>query len=105
MLEPIQRRVLIVGLALVVAATAACGRSTEVSSTFTVEGMTCESCSAAITGALMKIEGVEDASADHLAGTARAVHRVPDVPADRLAAEIEGLGYTVTAVETTPVGS
>ncbi|MCU0304685.1 MAG: heavy-metal-associated domain-containing protein [Thermoanaerobaculales bacterium] len=105
MIEPTTRTLLIVGLVLVAAATAACGGSTEVSTTFIVEGMTCESCSAAITGALLKIEGVEEASADHLAGTARAVHRVPDAPADRLAAEIESLGYNATAVETTPVGS
>jgi copper chaperone CopZ len=97
-------KLLIVALALTVAAAAACGRTSTVSTTFTVEGMTCESCSAAITDALMKVEGVEQASADHLTGSARAIHLSPDVPTDRLAAEIEGLGYTVTAVASAPVG-
>ena len=80
-----------------------CNRSTTVDASFTVEGMHCESCSSAITEALVKVDGVESASADHVTGSAKA--RFPRRACHRseLAAEIEGLGYTVTAVKTTPV--
>jgi copper chaperone CopZ len=93
-----------VAVALVIVAVAACGRTTTVEASFTVEGMTCESCSSAITDALAKIDGVEQATADHLAGTASAVFRSPAASAEQLANEIEGLGYTVTATTTVPVG-
>jgi copper chaperone CopZ len=64
--------------------------------------MTCESCSSAITDALTKVDGVEQATADHVAGTAEAVVTSPAVSPEQLAAEIEGLGYTVTSISTTP---
>ena len=70
----------VVVLAVFVGALAGCGASEPVQVVFTVEGMTCESCSAAITETLSKVEVVE-----------------------QLSAEIEGLGYTVTATEVTPV--
>lgn len=82
---------------------AACSRSTAVTASFTVEGMHCESCSAAITDALMKVDGVESASADHVAGTADATFHEPEATPEQLTAEIEGLGYTVTSVTITPV--
>lgn len=91
--------VLIVGAWMV----SGCTRSTTVETSFTVEGMHCESCSSAITEALTKVEGVESASADHVSGSASARFRSPGVSPDELAAEIEGLGYTVTAVKTTPI--
>lgn len=80
-----------------------CDRSTTVDATFTVEGMHCGSCSSAITDALEKVDGVESASADHAMGSAQARFQSPGVSPDQLKAEIEGLGYKVTAVETTPV--
>lgn len=67
---------------------------------FVVEGMTCSSCSNAIITTLNGIEGVTDATADHVAGTAGAVIVSPSITADQLAREIEGLGYTVTATAT-----
>jgi copper chaperone CopZ len=98
---------MIITLLVVVTVTAAvlsgCGEAQAVQASFTVEGMTCESCSEAITDTLSKLDGVETASADHIAGTAQAVIVSPDVSPEQLAAEIEGLGYTVTATETAPV--
>jgi copper chaperone CopZ len=78
--------------------TTACGEEPSYSVEFAIDGMTCDSCSAAITTALERVDGVDSASADHLAGTAEAVVHGRDVSPDDLAAEIEGLGYTVTAV-------
>lgn len=93
-------------LVLTIAAmVAGCSRSSTVQATFTVEGMHCESCSAAITEALGKVDGVNAASADHAKGSAEARFQSPGVSPEQLTAEIEGLGYTVTAVTTEPVES
>ncbi len=94
-----------IGVVIVAILAAACSRSTTVEASFTVEGMHCESCSSAITEALEKVDGVESASADHATGSAEAVFRSPDATPEQLAAEIEGLGYTVTAVKTTTIES
>jgi copper chaperone CopZ len=80
-----------------------CGRSETLRVSFTVEGMTCESCSSAITDSLTKIDGVEHAEADHVAGTARAIYVSPRVKPELLEAQIESLGYTVTGIEIAPV--
>lgn len=95
----------LLGIAVVIVAVAAggCSRSTTVHTSFTVEGMHCESCSSAITEALERVDGVESASADHAAGSAEATFRTPGATPEQLAAEIEGLGYTVTAIKTTPI--
>lgn len=69
---------------------------------FTVEGMHCDGCSAAITGALERMDGVSEATADHEKGRAEAVYRPKKVSAEELKAAIEKLGYTVTAMGTTP---
>ena len=90
-------------LTAVIGILAGCGPSEPVEVVFTVEGMTCESCSAAITETLSKVEGVERASADHVAGSAEAVFVESEVTVEQLSAEIEGLGYTVSATEITPV--
>lgn len=87
-------------LVLIAVAALGCGRSSTVRVTFTVDGMTCESCSAAITDALTKVDGVEQATADHVAGTAEAVVASPAVSPEQLVVEIEGLGYTVTSIST-----
>jgi copper chaperone CopZ len=91
-------------LAVAALAVGGCARTEPVEVAFTVEGMHCESCSAAITQALQQLEGVESATADHAAGTAAATCRSSEVDPERLAAEIEGLGYTVTSVTVTPAG-
>ncbi|MEE4270783.1 MAG: heavy-metal-associated domain-containing protein [Thermoanaerobaculales bacterium] len=70
---------------------------------FTVDGMTCGSCSSAITTALSEMNGVTRASADHEAGTAEAVITSSEVSVQQLAAEIESLGFTVTGTTTEPV--
>ena len=74
-----------------------------VSTKFEVEGMHCDGCSATIVGTLKRLDGVLSASAEHEDGVARATYRPRDVSADQLKAAIEKLGYTVTAMETTPV--
>jgi copper chaperone CopZ len=100
---PAERVLISVVLIIAAGMISGCNRSTTVDASFTVEGMHCESCSSAITESLEKVEGVESASADHVSGSAQARFSSPGVSPDELAAEIEGLGYTVTAVETTPV--
>ncbi len=77
---------------------AGCGDQPSYSVEFTVEGMTCDHCSAAITAALEGVDGVEHASADHVSGLVEAVVRGRGVSPDELSAEIEGLGYTVTSL-------
>lgn len=99
----VERLATAVLLVAVVGMILGCDRTTTVDATFTVEGMHCESCSSAITDALEKVDGVESASADHAMGSAQARFQSPGVSPDQLKAEIEGLGYNVTAVETTPV--
>lgn len=101
----VDRVVLGILVMVIVAMVAGCSRSSTVQATFTVEGMHCESCSSAITEALEKVEGVNGASADHAKGSAEASFQSPGVSPEQLTAEIEGLGYTVTAVETAPVES
>lgn len=91
-------------LALAATATAIAGDSGDtVSTTFEVEGMHCDGCSATIVGTLERVDGVVSASAEHEKGVAEATYRPREVSADQLKAEIEKLGYTVTAMETTPV--
>ena len=97
-------RVLIAVVLIIIAGMiSGCNRSTTVDASFTVEGMHCESCSSAITDALTKLDGVESASADHVSGSAKARFQSQGVSPDELAAEIEGLGYTVTAIKTIPI--
>jgi copper chaperone CopZ len=69
---------------------------------FTIEGMHCDGCSAAIVGALQRLDGVIEASADHEKGEAVAVYLRRKVSVGDLEQAIEKLGYTVTATETAP---
>jgi Cu+-exporting ATPase len=94
---------LIVAVVIAAPLLIACGGAVPVEASFTVTGMTCESCSAAIIDTLSKIEGVEGATADHLTGSASAVFRPTEVSAEILASEIEGLGYTVTETTQRPL--
>ena len=82
----------------------ACAGDAESKTTFTVEGMHCDSCSTAITQALETTDGVTSAWADHEAGVAEAVHRTSAVSDEALKSIIEKLGYTVTGVSSEPVG-
>jgi copper chaperone CopZ len=74
-----------------------------VTTTFTVEGMHCDGCSATIKGTLERIEGVVSAEADHEAGTAVAVYDAKKVSAEELQRAIEKLGYSVKGFETAAV--
>jgi copper chaperone CopZ len=95
-------RVVVVAVAAVVTL-AGCGGTESARSVFTVEGMHCESCSSAITTSLEKTDGVVEASADHVKGTAEAVYDPRKVEVETLKAEIEELGYTVTGMSTEAV--
>jgi copper chaperone len=99
------RRLAILGLAMMAVAAGGCRRSEPVEIAFTVEGMHCEGCEAAITQALERVDGVEAASADQAAGIGIATCRSRKVDPQQLAGEIEGLGYTVTSVRVIPNGS
>ena len=99
----VDRVVLGIFVVIVAIVVAGCNRSTTLQASFSVEGMHCESCSSAITEALEKMDGVDSASADYAKGSARASFHSPRVSPEELVAEIEGLGYTVTDVKTTPV--
>lgn len=78
-----------------------CGREPVVERTvFSVEGMTCDSCSSGIIATLEKVEGVVRVSADHETGVAEAVYHQSEVEIDELEAEIEKLGFTVVGVTT-----
>lgn len=80
---------------------AACNHEADQSRTFfTVEGMHCDACSTSIVTALERVDGVNEASADHEKGTAEATYQPRTVEADTLRAEIEKLGYTVLGMET-----
>jgi len=91
-------------VAAVLLAAAACGRDVErAQTTFSVEGMHCDSCSSSIVATLGKLDGVELVTADHEAGVAEALYRPEQVDAETLKAEIEKLGYTVTGMTTETV--
>ena len=102
--QPMIRKVAAVVFVGTVLVAAACHRAEPVAVAFTIEGMHCEGCSAAITQALEKVDGVEAASADHIAGTALATCRSSEVDPQQLAGEIESLGYTVTSVTVRSAG-
>ena len=92
--------VVMVGLVVV----GSCSRQESVEQTiFSVEGMTCDSCSNGIIATLEKVEGVISVAADHEKGSAEAVYQSTTVGADELAAEIEKLGFTVIGLKTEAV--
>ncbi len=80
----------------------AADRPDTVRTVFTVEGMHCDGCSSTIKGTLERMDGVDSAKADHEVGSAEAVYNSKKVTSEQLKEAIEKLGYTVTAMETTP---
>jgi len=88
-------------VSLVLPVTAA-DRGSTVKTTFEVQGMHCDGCSATIVGTLERIDGVASATADHETGVAVAVYDSKKVKVEQLKAAIERLGYTVTAESTEP---
>ena len=84
---------------------AAADSPTMVRTTFQVQGMHCDGCTATIIGTLERIDGVVSANADHEKGVAEAVYRATMVSAEELEAAIEKLGYTVTSMETEHIES
>jgi len=87
-------------LAVLAAPLAADSPPDTVRTIFQVKGMHCGGCSSAIIATLEKVDGVVEVSSDHEKGVAEAVYRPRKVEADKLKAEIEKLGYTVTEMET-----
>jgi copper chaperone CopZ len=83
----------------------ACDRPDTVQTVFQVEGMHCDSCSAAITESLEHVDGVIEASADYQEGIAKAHYHSRKVKVEELEAEIEKLGYTVKGMKTKRVES
>jgi len=65
--------------------------------TLKVEGMMCVRCEARVKKTLEAIPGVENAVADHAAGTAVVTLSAP-VADETLVAAVEGQGYQVTGV-------
>lgn len=63
---------------------------------YTVQGMTCGHCAAAVTREVRKIEGVRDARVDVTAGTLAidVEHTVTD---EAIAAAVDEAGYTLAA--------
>lgn len=91
-------------IAAVLLISVSCARDDErAHTTFTVEGMHCDSCSSSIVATLEKVDGVDTVTADHELGMAEAFHRPDAVDAETLKGEIEKLGYTVTRMKTETV--
>jgi len=88
---------------LVVGLVACDQKPDQVQTIFTVEGMHCDACSTSIVSTLERVEGVNEAAADHEKGTAEATYRPGKVDAEELESEIEKLGYTVTGMESEAV--
>ncbi len=65
-----------------------------VKTTFDVEGMTCGSCEAGITGTLLGMDGVSEATASHSTGKVDIVFDASRTKPEAMAAAIDELGYT-----------
>ncbi len=65
--------------------------------TFSVEGMSCGSCSAKITATLEGVEGVVAAAVDYQEGTAVVAYDAAKVDQDKLLAAITDLGFAARA--------
>jgi copper chaperone CopZ len=63
-----------------------------VTSTFTVSGMTCEHCVAAVTGELSTLPGVADVKVDLGSGAVIVTSEAP-LPADAVRAAVDEAGY------------
>ena len=77
---------------------AACERepAPPVTTTFEVEGMTCDSCVKGITGTLTLVKGVESVEVDLYKETAVVVHDASKVSAADLEGRIDRMGYEAT---------
>ena len=63
-----------------------------VTSTYTVSGMTCEHCVAAVTGELSTLPGVADVNVDLGSGAVIVTSEAP-LPADAVRAAVDEAGY------------
>ncbi|OZM79985.1 heavy-metal-associated domain-containing protein [Pseudonocardia sp. MH-G8] len=64
------------------------------SSTYTVQGMTCDHCAGSVSSEVTKIPGVTDISVDAKAGRLTIISDEP-VPASAVEEAVEEAGYTV----------
>ena len=65
--------------------------------TLDVEGMACTGCEDTVTEALVELDGVESADADHEAGTVAVVYADAETDTGELSNAIEDAGYEVVA--------
>jgi copper chaperone len=70
------------------------------STRYTVAGMTCEHCVAAVTEEIWKIDGVEQVAVDLVAGGQSTVTATSDAPLaeDAVREAVDEAGYALTAV-------
>lgn len=99
-----RRRLAVLAMTVVVAAILGCGRTLPRHAVLTVEGMHCDSCSAAITAELQGLDGVSSASADWHAGRAEVTYDPSKLEEAELRQTVEGLGYKVTGIEVGDAG-
>ncbi len=64
------------------------------SSTYAVQGMTCDHCAGAVTAEVRKIEGVQDVSVDVAGGTVT-ITSDQDLSADAVSEAVDEAGYEV----------
>lgn len=63
--------------------------------TFNVSGMSCSGCSASIGRALSRLDGIENAEADHVKGSAEVSFDDTMISKEKIIETIENLGYKV----------
>ena len=74
--------------------------SSNVTTTFEVQGMTCGGCEAGVKAKVKKLAGVESVEASYEQGTARVVYDPAKVTPEKIIAAIEELGYRAKVQET-----
>lgn len=77
----------------------AAGDAQTVTSTFTVEGMTCGGCELGVEMKVGKLDGVESVESSYEEGKGKVVHDPEKVTPEDIVAAIEELGYTVELVD------
>ena len=63
--------------------------------TFRLSGMTCGGCSGSVSRALSRLDGIENAEADHEKGSADVIFDEKTISKEKIIETIESLGYKV----------
>src|SRR6476646_10829182 len=77
-------------------------RETCATATLAVEGMTCASCAMRVERGLRKVPGVREAAVNLATERATVTYDAAQASADDLIAKVRAVGYTATALVTTP---